>query len=76
MTSITHQAPISLFRAANETQLSQERVSQAETYANGANLQGTPLDFATPTDARCSIESTTVREAMEALEVIKRRASE
>jgi hypothetical protein len=66
MTSITNPVSIGMFRAANESQLSQVSVPQAEVWAEGADLEGTPLDFATPTDPGCSIEPATVREGLRA----------
>ena len=66
MTSITKLAPI-VVRAANETHLPQGGISQQQ-FAEGANLEGTPFDFKTPTDTRCHIEPATVRMGLEAWE--------
>jgi len=67
MTSITKLAPI-VVRAANEPPPSEGGISQHE-YAEGADLQGSPLVFAKSTDTSCHIDPATVRKGLKAIEL-------
>jgi hypothetical protein len=67
MTSIAKLAPI-VVRAANEPHPSDGGLSQQE-YAEGANLEGTPLVFAKSTDTSCHIDPAIVRMGMDAIEL-------